>query len=826
METTALRVSAVTKTFPGVTALDEVALEVGAGEVHGVVGENGAGKSTLMAVISGALVPDRGTVEVAGRPMDGGPDLARALGVAIVRQEPALLPDLTVAENLYLKVPPAHRPRPGAMSRWAEGCLREWDQETRIRPDARVSQLVAEERFIVEISAALSSRPKVLILDEPTEHLGERDVERLFGKVRALARQGCAVIYISHRIREVRAVAGVITVLRDGRVRGTYPVGALSESDIVALIIGRTLDATFPAKPTPAAPAPPRLELADFRSAGFQGVNLRVGPGEVVGLAGIEGNGQRETLRALAGLGGSRGEVRVDGSVVRVHRPRSARKHGFAFLPGDRHREGVLGELSVAENIVFRNLGSASRWGVVSARRSRELVAATLDGLAVKAASASAPIASLSGGNQQKAVLGSILATDPRVLLIDEPTQGVDVGSKVEIYAYLRRLAAGTGTAILVVSSDALELAGLCDRVLVFSRGTVVAEVSGAELTEETITAAALTASTGRRQAAKGGAGRLLSWLAGDSAPAILIAAAMVALGVYVATRNPMYLSTFNISSLLALVVPLMFVAMAQTTVMMVGAIDLSVGPLMGFLVVVGSFFLTAEDAQGRQALGWILIVVVAIAVSALNWALVDALKLPPLVATLATFFALQSGSLLLRPQPGGVIDTRIVTGLGAQIGVVPVAFLVAVAGAIALQFALRRSWAGLALRAVGSDERRAGLAGARAAVIRLAAFVGCGLLTAAAAVCLIAQVGSGDPAAGTTYTLTSISAAAIGGASIFGGRGSFLGAVLGALLVQQILGAIPFLSLSTAWESYLVGALTLVAVATFSKSRQMSEVA
>ncbi|GAA1010552.1 hypothetical protein Aple_029220 [Acrocarpospora pleiomorpha] len=818
---TALRVSAVTKTFPGVTALDEVALEVGAGEVHGVVGENGAGKSTLMAVISGALVPDRGTVEVGGRAMDGGPNLARELGVAIVRQEPALLPDLTVAENLYLKVPPAHRPQPGAMSRWAEGCLREWDQETRIRPDARVSQLVAEERFIVEISAALSSRPKVLILDEPTEHLGERDVERLFDKVRALARQGCAVIYISHRIREVRAVAGVITVLRDGRVRGTYPVDALSESDIVALIIGRTLDATFPAKPALAPHASPRLELVDFR-----GVDLRVGPGEVVGLAGIEGNGQRETLRALAGLGGARGEVRVDGTAVRVHRPRSARRHGFAFLPGDRHREGVLGELSVAENIVFRNLGSASRWGVVSARRSRELVAATLDGLAVKAASESAPIASLSGGNQQKAVLGSILATDPRVLLIDEPTQGVDVGSKVEIYSYLRRLAADTGTAILVVSSDALELAGLCDRVLVFSRGAVVAELSGAELTEERITSAALTASTGRRQAAKGGAGRLLSWLAGDSAPAILIAATMVALGVYVATRNPMYFSAFNISSLLALVVPLMFVAMAQTTVMMVGAIDLSVGPLMGFLVVVGSFFLTAEDALGRQALGWILIVVVAIAVSALNWALVDALKLPPLVATLATFFALQSGSLLLRPQPGGVIGTRIVTGLGAQIGVVPVVFLVAVAGAIVLQFALRRSWAGLALRAVGSDERRAGMAGARAATIRLAAFVGCGLLTAAAAVCLIAQVGSGDPAAGTTYTLTSISAAAIGGASIFGGRGSFLGAVLGALLVQQILGAIPFLSLSTAWESYLVGALTLVAVATFSKSRQLSEVA
>jgi len=823
--TTSLRISGVTKTFPGVTALENVALDVRAGEVHGVVGENGAGKSTLMAVISGVVTPDTGTVEIDGEPMTGGASLARGLGVAIVRQEPALLPDLSVAENMFLKVPPQHRPAPGEMLRWAKTCLLEWDAESAIQPGLRVSQLPAEERFIVEIVAALAAQPGVLILDEPTEHLGREDVDRLFRKVRTVTAAGCAVIYISHRIREVREIADVVTVLRDGRVQGTHPVGELTEAEIVALIVGRTLGATFPAKTHAADDTAIRLHLNGFRGRGFHDVNISVRAGEVIGLAGIEGNGQRETLRALAGLHSSHGDVRIDGAAVRIRSPRAARKHGIAFLSGDRHREGIFEDLSVAENIVFRNLEFVSRFGVVSATRSRELVTERIAGLGVKTPSAAVAISNLSGGNQQKAILSGVLATRPRVLLIDEPTQGVDVGSKVDIYSYLRQLAATTATAIVVVSSDALELAGLCDRVFVFSRGSIVRELAADELSEEAITSTALTASTSRHKTPRR-TNRLLGFMAGDLAPGMLIAGTLLVLGLYVAAKNPQYLTNFNITSLLTFAAPLMFVAMAQTTVMMVGGIDLSVGPLMGFLVVTGSFFLTTQNPQGEQLAGWVLIFAVAVFVGALNWLLVEVLKLPALVATLATFFALQSGSLLLRPTPGGVIDTRIVTGLESHVGIVPVVFIVAVVLAGVLQFGLRRTWFGVALRAVGSNESGATMAGTRTRLIRLAAFVLCGLLTAAAGVCLLAQVGSGDPSAGTTYTLTSISAAVIGGASIFGGRGSYLGAILGAVLVQQLIGAIPFLALSPGWESYFVGGLTLVAVSTFSKSRQLAEVA
>jgi len=826
MDAIALRVTGVTKTFPGVIALNEVGLEVRAGEVHGVVGENGAGKSTLMAVVSGLLAPDRGSVEIGGQPMTGGVNQARDLGVAIVRQEPALLPDLSVGENMYLKVAPEHRPPLGKMLRWAKSCLQEWEADTTIQPTTRVSQLPAEDRFIVEIAVALASRPGVLILDEPTEHLGRDDVGRLFAKVRAIAASGCAVIYISHRIREVREIADVITVLRDGNVQGTHPVGAVSESDIVALIIGRSLGATFPPKvDAEGGDVSPRLELTGFRGAAFHDVTISVRAGEVVGFAGIEGNGQREALRALAGLHSSRGEVRVDGHPVRIQSPRSARKHGFAFLSGDRHREGLFAELSVGENIVFRNLESVSRFGVISPRRTRELVTERISGLAVKTPSADVAISSLSGGNQQKALLGGVLATRPRVLLIDEPTQGVDVGSKVDIYAYLRTLAERTGTAILVVSSDALELAGLCDRVVVFSRGSMVQEIEGSQLTEEAITGSALTASSTRTKGTRQ-RNRALTWLAGDVAPGALILATVVGLALYVAGQNSYYFSSYNITSLLSLAAPLMFVAMAQTTVMMAGGIDLSVGPLMGFVVVTSSFFLTATNPPGEQLLGWVLIPLIAVGVGAFNWVLVELLKLPALVATLATFFALQSLSLILRPSPGGVIDTRIVNALGTQVGAVPVIFLVAIGAAVVLQVGLRRSWFGLAVRAVGSNENGATTTGARPMAVRLGAFAVSGMLVGAASVCLLAQVGSGDPSAGTNYTLTSISAAVIGGASIFGGRGSYIGAILGAFLVEQVVGAIPFLALSSAWEFYFVGALTLIAVSIFSKSRQIAEVA
>jgi ribose transport system permease protein/ribose transport system ATP-binding protein len=822
----ALRAEGITKRFPGVTALDRVTLEVQRGEIHGVVGENGAGKSTLMAVVSGALAPDEGTAHIGGELLDPiSPQRARELGVAIVRQEPALLPDLTVAENMFLGVPPELCPPTAQMRRWSDDCLRAWDADARIDSAARVDQLAPEQRFIVEIARALAGNPAVLILDEPTEHLAREDVDRLFVKIRERAQGGCAVVYISHRIREVKAIAQRVTVLRDGRGRGTYDAASLSEQQIVDLIVGRSLEAAFPAKPGEPHAGEPRLRVRGLRGSRFAAVDLDVRPGEIVGFAGIEDNGQRETLRALAGLARSSGAVSVDGRRARVTSSARAVAAGIAYLPGDRHREGLLTGLTVADNVAFRSLSAVDRGGVVGDGAVNRFVHEAIGGLAVKTPSLQTPIESLSGGNQQKALLAGVLATKPRVLLVDEPTQGVDIGAKVEIYRILRRLAADSGTAVVVLSADALELAGICDRVLVFSRGRIVRELAGDEVSEQAITSAALTATTERERDPRRLPGPI-RWLAGDVAPLAVIVTVAIGLALYAALSNSHYLTSFNVAATLMLIAPLAAVAMGQSTVMMAGGIDLSVGPLMGFVVVVSSFFLTATNSASEQLVGWILIPLVALAAGATNWSLVEFVRLPPLVATLATFFALQALSLLLRPTPGGVIDGKIVNDLNSQIGPVPVVFIVAVAIGVALQVGLTRTRLGLDLRAAGSDENVARMSGTRPRVSRLVAYLGCSLLAGLGAIVLLAQVGSGDPSAGTNYTLISISAAVIGGTSIFGGRGSFLGAVAGAFLVQQVVAAIPFLHLSAQWESYLVGLMTLTAVAAYSKARQVTKVA
>ena len=330
----------VSKAFPGVQALSHVSFDVRPGEVHGLVGENGAGKSTLMAIASGSLIPDTGEVIINGQPLrDAGPDHARDSGLAIVHQHPALMPDLTIGENLYLGVPKSASPSSSRIKSWAQGRLKAWDKTISLEPAARIASLVPEEKFIVEISKALAQNPSILILDEPTEHLSTEDVQRLFDRIRELRAAGCAIVYISHRIHEVREIADRVTVLRDGKAQGTHPAHELDESKIVNLIVGRSLDSTFPPKLVPEQSAPVVLEVDRLSGGGFHEVSLSVRQGEVIGLAGIEGNGQREVLRALAGLNRSHGRVSVAGKAISIRNPSNARTAGVAYVPADRHEE-------------------------------------------------------------------------------------------------------------------------------------------------------------------------------------------------------------------------------------------------------------------------------------------------------------------------------------------------------------------------------------------------------------------------------------------------------------------------------------------------------
>ncbi|RFS84290.1 ATP-binding cassette domain-containing protein [Actinomadura spongiicola] len=809
----ALRVQEIHKSYPGVHALRGVSLDVRAGEVHAVVGENGAGKSTLMGVISGSQAADAGTIEIAGTSLDRpSPAATRALGLVIAHQWPALAPDLTVVENMTLAAPRAQVDDRVAWCREALAAV-----HATASPHDRVHDLSLAQRQLVEVAKAYVASPRLLILDEPTEPLSATEIDNLFAWVERLAADGVGVIYISHRIPEIRRIADRVTVLRDGMVAGSWTLPEISDDEIVHQVVGRPVEAAFADKPKRAARDTPILAVDDFSCDGFADVSLSVHAGEVVGLAGVEGNGQRELLHALAGVAPSRQAVVIDGVQRKIGDVRAARRHGIVYLPADRHDDGLFMRLSVRENLALSTLGERRRGGFVRRGAEREAVNRQIERLDVRAASSETEVATLSGGNQQKVLIGAAMMAGPRVFLLEDPTQGVDVGARAEIYRSLRALAAD-GAAVLIVSSDPIELEGLCDRVLVFARGRVVAELCDEQVTEHEIAQAALMVAAAREPGGSGSA--KVRFLRGDYFPSLVLAGIIVALGAFVASRNGLYLSGQNVRTTLALLAALAFIALGQLVVVQAGGFDLSVGPLSGLIVVVGSFYFAEPLGAGALVLGLLIAATVAFGAGLLNGVMAGPGGISPIVTTLVTFILFQGCSLLLRPTPGGTYDIRLSDALTTAAGPLPVSFAVAVAIGIALEWWLRRTRSGMALRAVGSDDdvaRRLGLSPER---VRLYAYLGCAGLTFCGSLVLAGQVGIGDPNLGTEYTLMSITAVVLGGASIFGGRGSFVGAMLGALLIVQVMNATTFLGLDDAWQRWLVGLMTLSGAGVYSRLR------
>jgi len=818
--TIALRLTEVRKSFGAVRALKGVTLEVRAGEVHALLGENGAGKSTLMAVAAGSLQPDEGTVEIAGETLKtASPGAAQALGLGVVYQHPALAEDLTVVENMLLSMPRRLRPSYRKAPAWAREALATIGAE-KIDPGSRVSELTAAETQLVEIAKALALDPKVLILDEPTAALESAEVEHLFNQVRAIRERGTAVVYISHRIPEVETIADRLTVLRDGATRGTFRVDEVDEARILELIAGRELEAVFPDKLAAGAEGGTVLSVKDLSGGNFDDVSLEVAEGEILGIAGVAGNGQRELVRALAGLGGHSGTVVVNGTEVKLRNTRRAQADGVFYVSSDRQREGIFPALSVRENAVASSLQSFTNFGVVGSKEEREALAGQEKELAIKTASPEADISSLSGGNQQKVVFARAMLGRPKVLICDEPTQGVDVGARVEIYRHLRELAAD-GCAIVVCSSDALELEGLCDRVMIMSRGQTVTTLGGTDVVEARITGAAVTATTERKARAKQereSVGRLGRFLRGDGVAAPVLALVIVALAVFTQAQNSDFLNSFNIENLLLLSTALILVALGQLVVLLTAGVDLSVGPMMGLGLVILTGFATDGKGTGGFIIGLALAILAGIGIGMINGGLVQFAKINPVIATLATFIGVQGIALLINPVPTGLFAASATETLSKTVAGIPIMFIICVVLAIVAEFTLRRGRLGLSLRAVGSNEAAAHRMGVNVGLTRISAYCIAGTFAALAAMMLAVQIGTGDATAGQSYTLQSISAVVLGGASIYGGRGSFLGAVLGALLLTEMINAITFLELGEAWQYWFPGAIILIAAAIFAR--------
>jgi len=809
----------ITKRYNAIAALTDVSFDVLPGEVHALLGENGAGKSTLMNVASGTTAPDAGTIIFDGSPVENlTPALAQDLGIAIVHQHPALLPDLTVAENILVSVGREHLRRRDPDVKKAMRSLLD-DVHFLGHLEDRVSSLSVARRHLLELAKAFAIAPRLLILDEPTAPLSQDSVELLFASVRQLAAGGTAVVYITHRLAEVREIADRVTVLRDGKLRGTSAVSEISDADLLAMIIGRTLATTFPPKQVAVAGEAPILRVEGLSGNGFHDVSFTAGKGEIIGIAGVAGNGQPALLRALSGRERSTGSVDVGGRSL----SRRALLESAAYMPADRLTEGLMVELNVRENTAMTALGRLRTGPFVSRRREVEVVERELSELDVRAPSLESPVSSLSGGNQQKVMMARAMLSEPAILVADEPTQGVDVGARAEIYRILREVSA-RGVPVVVVSSDALELEGLCDRVIVMSRGHAVATLEGDAVTEERIVHAAISATShSAEQAARRdrGASPLARFIEGDYAPVAILALVIVALGGYVLHHNDRYLQDFNINSVMFACAALGFISLGQTFALLLGGIDLSVGPLAGFLVVLGSFFILDGKSPTVWVLGFALMLAAAVGVGLLNGALIRYAKFTPVAATLVTYTGLGGLAFTLRSAPDGYIATSVTDVISKKVGPVPLAFVVFVACALGLELGLRKTQFGMRLRAVGSDEEAARRVGVPVNRTALIGYLGASLMTLLGAVVLLAQLGVGDPGQGTGYTLTSITAVVLGGTSLLGGRGTFIGTLMGAGLIVQVLNATVFLSLTQEWQYIFQGFLIVAAALIYSQVRR-----
>lgn len=812
-----LKLDGVSKTYPGVRALDQVSIQCLPGEVHAILGENGSGKSTLMKVASGVVKPDSGTVEIAGERLSGAdPRIPSSLGLATVYQDNSLVLELSVAQNLFMAI------RKGAvpfsdMNSWAADRLSRYGLA--IAPETIVGDLSPALRQFVEIVKALQSEPKVLLLDEPTATLDADGVRKLSGIIRDLVAKGTGIIYVSHRLPEILELANRITVLRDGVHRGTFNVTSdLSERDLVTLMVGREIDVEYGSKSTDLLGAP--IFVVDkLSSDDFQDVSFTAHVGEIVGFAGAEGNGQREVLRALVGLEKADGVVECSGTPVSLKSPRLALENGVLFLSSDRKGEAIFPELGVGKNMVVSLLSAFRRLGILSRKHEKATATAMKQDFDVVAADLDMPIIKLSGGNQQKAVLARSFRSGARVFLIDEPTQGVDAGARFEIYKAIRENIRDRGTCI-VNSSDAQELAGICDRVLVFSRGRIVKELAGASVTEENIVSSFMTArdaKTTKNDPSGNELPAILAQLSKGSAslwvPMIFLMGLICLVGAYASISSDVFLKSINFRHLLLALTPVGFVAMAQLQTLLVRGIDVSVGSVMSLTVVAMSFLIGAQASPSAMAIGVLVCLAVGGLAGLTNGASVRYGRINPVIATIATLSIVQGLALVGRPTPGGLLNGEFASLLRTCIGFMPVSTMVLVVVAFIGDYWLHRTKSGLFVKAAGFREEAALRNGAPVTWIHIRAYVLAAVTAAVAGLFLGAQVGVGHPTVGQNYALSSIAAAVLGGAALSGGRGSFSGAFLGAFFFTLMTNVISVLGLNSAFGVIASGLMTLVAI-------------
>ncbi len=815
-----LDVRSVTKRFPGVRALDGVSLTLEPGRIHALVGENGAGKSTLIKILAGVLRADEGEVVLGGQAVAiRTPHHARRLGIAVVHQHTHLIPDLTVAENYALRV---GYPR-GAARQIAWGRVRLQAQEAvaalaaRLDVRRRARSLSGVEKQLVELSFALAARPRLLILDEPTAVLPQHETQLLFEHLRRFAADGGCVLFVSHRLNEVFGLADDVTVLRDGRLVWRKATGDTDHDGLIRAMVGRDVSFERDLASVPGEGDGLRVAgLSDLAGA-FADVSLGVRRGEVYGIYGLVGAGQSELCQALFGLRETRGgSVRLAERALEHASPKRRVAAGVGYVPADRLTQGIFARMSVGENLSIASMARLAPRGWLRVADEEARNQASIAGLRIRTLGPEQPVAKLSGGNQQKVLLGRWPQAEPTVLLLEEPTQGVDVGAKGEIHKIIRRLAA-EGVSVLLVSSELPELMALAHRIGIFREGRLAGEVDAACAREEEILRLALPESDSKERAAAvsrtprlaSGAGRALRWLSSQREASIALFVLLLALVLGLTT--PGFATLDNLNGILVNTSITTIGALGITLVIIAGSIDISIGAILGAAAVAAGM---ADQHGWPPTLIAAMSLAVGLAFATVNAALSVLGRVHAIVISLGTLSIYRA--IIVRVTGGEWLrdlSPRVAAfGQSAPFGI-PILLLASLATVVAAHLLLRYTLTGRRLYVVGGDAASAVVLGVCPRRVLPVAFGLCGLLLGLAGLLYAGHHGQVQTNAGAGFELQAIAAAVIGGTHIMGGRGTALGTFLGAFLMGILANAVVLARLSEYWVDAAAGAMILLAI-------------
>jgi ribose transport system ATP-binding protein len=815
----ALECRRIGKSFAGVKALDDVSLAIRHGQIHALLGQNGAGKSTLVKILTGIYAADGGDILIDGKPVRirDARD-AEAAGIAIVHQDQQLVLQFDVTRNLFLG-----NERTNAAGLLDLRAMRSVTADLLAKvgatfaPETLVRDLTVAQREQVSIAAALLRRPRILILDEPTASLSEAEAEMLFAIVRSLRDEGVTIIYISHYLDEVLDLVDAFTVLRDGRLVESRNATGVSRADIAAMMVGRQIEQLYPKEAI--SIGEPVLEVKDLSYAmRVRGVDLTIRSGEIFGIAGLVGAGRTELAMSLIGaLPRDRGTVTVDGKASTPGTPRAAFRDGFALIPEDRRHEGLLVDMTVQQNLTLPNLSRWSRGGLLKLADEKRDVAGLIERLGIRPPNPRQIARNLSGGNQQKVVIGRWLMGDAKVVIFDEPTTGVDVGSKIEIYRQMSELAR-RGAAILFISSDFEELCGLCDQIAVMHKGSMTAVLPRDQLTPQAILELASRGNDTPAQiesmanAAPATPSQILP-LAGSSLTRWGSIVGMMIVLACITALAPQFVSFGNIFDVLKQGSVLAFIAIGLTVVLIAGGFDMSAGAISQFANnLAAGTMIAGLGAAASIGLG----LAVGLGIGLVNALLVLVFGMPAFVATLGTMFVTMGATLLynggqaltLANQPGFFF-----IGQG-YVGPVPFVFLLLVATTLLLHIFLSRTIVGLRMYAVGQNLQAAEMRGVGRARYATASFVLGGMLLGFSGVVLASySYGASALATGIDFLITALAAAFLGSTLSRSGQLSVIGTVFVALFLASLSNGLILIGVSSQLLPGIQGLILIVSI-------------